>query len=133
MLKVHTEKSGDVVILSLEGQLVRGETAALSKAVDGQSAVKTVVLDLARLRVVDAGGLSVMLEIRRQTQSRGIDFKLMNLTKRISRVLEIARLNSVFEVQSLETAAFRDAVASQSLNSDLVATSTSFSSLCSAD
>ena len=127
MLKLHAEKLGSVVIVSLDGRLVRGRTAALRESVEAYTAINTVVLDLARVSVVDAGGLSALLEIRRHTQSKGIDFKLMNLTKRISRVLEIARLNSVFEVQSPETGAF-GAVASQSLNSNFVGTSTSFGS-----
>jgi anti-anti-sigma factor len=50
--------------------------------------------------MVDAGGLGVMLELREQTQAKGIDFKLMNVTTLVSWVLEITRLNSVFEVTS---------------------------------
>lgn len=100
MLKVHAKNFGTVAILCLQGRMVRGETAALHKAVHSQSGVSAVVLDLARISTVDAGGLSVMLELRKQTQSKGIDFKLMNVTKLLSGVLEITRLNSVFEVTS---------------------------------
>ncbi len=78
------------------------ETEVLRKAVDSQSGVSAVVLDFARVSTVDAGGLGVMLELREQTQSKGIDFKLMNVTRLISGVLEITRLNSVFEVTSGE-------------------------------
>src|SRR5439155_23636324 len=98
MLKVHAKNFGSVVILCLQGRIVSGETAALHNVVESQSGVNAVVLDLARVSTVDAGGLGVMLELREQTQSRGIDFKLMNVTKLISGVLEITRLNSVFEV-----------------------------------
>jgi len=55
---------------------------------------------LAQVSTVDAGGLGVMLELREQTQSKGIDFKLMNVPKLVNGVLEITRLNSVFEVTS---------------------------------
>jgi len=44
--------------------------------------------------------LGVMLELREQAESKGIRFELMNLTKQISRVLEVTRLDSVFEVTS---------------------------------
>ncbi len=100
MLKVHAKNLGSVAILCLQGRMVRGETAALRKAVHSQSGISAVVLDLARVSTVDAGGLGVMLELREQTQSRGIDFKLTNVTKLVSEVLEITRLNSVFEVTS---------------------------------
>lgn len=100
MLKVHIKNLGNVAILCLQGRMVRGETAALRKAVHSQSGVSAVVLDLGRVSTVDAGGLGVMLELREQAQSKGIAFKLMNVTKLVSGVLEITRLNSVFEVTS---------------------------------
>jgi anti-anti-sigma factor len=102
MLKVHTKNLGSIAILCLQGRIVRGETAGLEKAVHSQSDVSAVVLDLARVSTVDAGGLGVMLELRQQTQSKGIDFKLMNVTKLVSRVLEITRLNSVLEITSVD-------------------------------
>jgi hypothetical protein len=39
-----------------------------------------------------------MLELREHTQSRGIEFRLKNVTRLVCRVLEITRLNSVFDV-----------------------------------
>jgi len=100
VLKIHTKNLGTVAILCLQGQIVRSETEALRKAVRSQSGVSAVVLDFARVSTVDAGGLGVMLELREQTQSRGIEFKLMNVTQLVSVVLEITCLNSVFEVTS---------------------------------
>jgi anti-anti-sigma factor len=100
MLKVHAKNLGNIAILCLQGRVVSGETAALRNALASQSEVSAVVLDLARVSTIDAGGLGVMLELREQSQSRGIAFKLMNVTKLVSRVLEITRLNSVFEVTS---------------------------------
>ncbi len=100
MLKVHAKKLGTVAILCLQGRIVRGETAALRNAVQAQSSVGTVILDLTRVTAIDAGGLGVMLQLREQAQARGIDLKLMNVTKLVNRVLEITRLNSVFQVTS---------------------------------
>jgi len=102
MLKIHARNLGTVAILCLQGKIVRSETAALHRAVHSQSGVSAVVLDFARVSTVDAAGLGVMLELREQTQSKGIDFKIMNVTRLISGVLEITRLNSVFEVTSGE-------------------------------
>jgi anti-anti-sigma factor len=100
MLKIHAKNLGTVAILCLEGKIVRSETAALRRAVHSQSGVSAVVLDLAQVSTVDAGGLGVMLELREQTQSKGIDFKLLNVPKLVNGVLEITRLNSVFEITS---------------------------------
>jgi anti-anti-sigma factor len=104
MLKVHARNLGNVAFLCMQGQIVTGETEILRNAVrcqsEAQSDVSTVVLDLALVSTVDAGGLGVMLELREQVQSKGIGFKLMNVSQLIGRVLEVTRLDSVFEVTS---------------------------------
>jgi|ERR1051325_3263387 anti-anti-sigma factor len=98
MLKVHTRNLGNVAIVCLQGRIVNGETAVLREAVTAQLDVNTVVLDLARVTTVDASGLGALLDLRRHTESRNVRFKLMNATKLVGRVLEITRLDSVFEI-----------------------------------
>ncbi len=100
MLKIHARNLGNVTVLCLQGRMVNGETAALRDAVDSQSHVNTVVLDLARVSAVDARGLGVMLELRERIESKGISFKLMNVSRLVTRVLEVTHLDSVFEVTS---------------------------------
>jgi anti-anti-sigma factor len=100
MLKVHAKQLGNVAMLCLQGRMVRGETAALRSAVDSQSGVSAVLLDLGRVSTIDAGGLGVMLELRELIQAKGIEFRLINVTKLIRRILEITRLDSVFEITS---------------------------------
>ncbi len=96
MLKVQAKKLGTVAVLCLQGQIVNGETEILRNAVNSQSDVSAVILDLAQVTTVDAGGLGVMLALREQAESKGICFELMNVTKQISRVLEITRLDVSF-------------------------------------
>ena len=98
MLKVHSKNLGDFAVLSLQGRLISGETRSLRDAVSSQSNIDAIVLDMSRVTAIDARGLGVMLELRRQTSSRGIHFKLMNVNPFTSRVLEITRLDSVFEI-----------------------------------
>ena len=98
MLKVHNRNLGNIAILCLQGRLVTGETAALRNAVHSQSEVSAVVLDLARVNTIDARGLGVMLELRKETESKGIEFRLTNVTKLVRRVLELTHLDSVFEI-----------------------------------
>ena len=101
MLKVHSKKLDAVAVVSLQGQIVHGETEVLREAVQplaAASGVRTVKLDLARVTTVDAGGLGVMLALREQAEANGIRFELMNLTKQIRSVFEITRLDSVFRI-----------------------------------
>src|SRR5436305_10459398 len=98
MLKIHTRNSGNVAVLCVQGRIVNGETAPLRDAVNSQSRVGILVLDLGRVSTIDASGLGLMLELRRQSLAKGICFKLMNVTKLVGRVLEVTQLDSVFEV-----------------------------------
>ena len=100
MLKVHARNLGNVAVLCLQGRIVNGESEVLRNAAHFQSEVSTVILDLARVSAVDAGGLGLMLEMREQIQSNGVSFKLMNVTKFVRKVLEVTHLDSVFEITS---------------------------------
>ena len=98
MLKVYSRNLGNAAILCLQGRLISGETRSLRDAVQSQSNVNAIVLDLARVTAIDARGLGVMLELQRQIALEGIRLKLMNVNKFTSRVLELTRLDSVFEI-----------------------------------
>ena len=98
MLQVRIRKLGNVAVLCLDGKIVRGETDALRRAVLAQADASVIVLDLARVNTVDAGGLGVMLELRKHTESTGTELRLRNVTQLVKRILEITRLDSVFEV-----------------------------------
>jgi anti-anti-sigma factor len=101
MLKIDARNLGNVAVLGLQGQIVNGEMDILRNAVQSLSAVSAIKLDLARVTTVDAGGLGVMLALREQVESKGIRYELMNVPKRVSRVLELARLDSVFRITSV--------------------------------
>jgi len=100
MLKVQPRNSGTTVIFYLQGQIVNGETDVLRNAVAFQPNVSAVILDLAGVNIVDAGGLGAILELREQANSKGIRFELMNLNKWVRYVLELSRLDSVFDVKT---------------------------------
>lgn len=100
MLKVQPRNSGTAVIFYLQGQIVNGETDVLKNAVAFQPNVSAVILDLAGVNIIDAGGLGAILELREQANLKGIRFELMNLNKWVRYVLELARLDSVFDVKT---------------------------------
>jgi anti-anti-sigma factor len=101
MLKVHTRKLGNVAVVSVQGRIVNGETASLREEVDSQSTVNTVLLDLSRVSTIDASGLGMILELREHAEERGARLKLMNASKLVRKVLEVTKLDSVFEITSV--------------------------------
>jgi anti-anti-sigma factor len=111
MLKIHTKEMGTIATLCIQGRVVIGETSVLRNAISAQPHVGTIVLDFARVSTIDAHGLSVLLELREQLRSRGIEFRLTNLTNPVRQVLKITHLDHVFKITSetatLSAAAFR--------------------------
>jgi anti-sigma B factor antagonist len=97
MLKVRAQRSGHVVILYMLGQIVVGDTDNLRRSVTDVADASVLILDLARVSRIDAHGLGVLLELRQQLQAKGIEMRLMNVTKLIRQVLQITKLEAVFE------------------------------------
>ena len=101
MLKVEAEKLGTVTILHFEGRIVSGiSTKILRESVINQTGANTLILDFAHVDLIDAGGLGALLELREWTQLTAIEFKLVNVIRRVRQVFEITRLDCVFDINS---------------------------------
>ncbi|HSQ20178.1 MAG TPA: STAS domain-containing protein [Blastocatellia bacterium] len=100
MLKVSAEKLGSVALLHFEGRIVNDAATPMREAVLSQADACAIFLDLAKVDVVDASGLGVLLELREWSQARGIELRLINVTKLVRQVLELTRLDSVFKTDS---------------------------------
>lgn len=100
MLKVDAKNLETVTILSLQGEIVTGQAEILCNVVQSLSETSAVILDLARVSKVDAHGLGVLLEVRGCTEANGMRFELMNVSEPLQMLLEITRLDSVFQITS---------------------------------
>jgi anti-anti-sigma factor len=100
MLTIYAKNLESFTILSLQGQIITGETEPLRRAVHSVSEKSALVLDLARVTTIDAHGLGVLLQLREWTNANGMRFELMNVSKPLSRIFEITRLDTVFHITS---------------------------------
>lgn len=101
MLKMQVEKLGNVTVLHLRGRIVNAlATHTLRQTVLAEKNANVVVLDFAEVELIDARGLGTLVELREWTQSKGIEFRLMNVNGLVEQLLEITRLNTVFEISS---------------------------------
>jgi anti-anti-sigma factor len=102
MLKITVQKLGDISVLRCHGRILAGDAASiLRNAVLSQGLTGMLVIDLARVERIDAGGLGVLLGLQESARSRAIMFKLMNATKRVEEILELTHLQRVFEFCSV--------------------------------
>ena len=98
MLNTIVHKLGNTTVVRCQGRIVVGDDySILRNVVLAQARARMVVLDLAQVDRVDAGALGVLLSLRAWTGSSAIRFKLMNVMNKVLYVLELTRLNGVFE------------------------------------
>ena len=102
MLKATVQIIRNTTIVRCQGRIVVGENfATLRDAVLRHSSAAIVVLDLAAVKRIDAGGLGVLLGLRKWAEVNATRFKLMNVMPRVERVLKLTRLDRVFEFCSV--------------------------------
>jgi anti-sigma B factor antagonist len=63
--------------------------------IDGLS---DVVIDLSRVDFVDSVGIGVLVSLIKAARSRGCNANLIGVSSNVRRVLEIIRLDEIFEV-----------------------------------
>ena len=103
MLNATAQKLGDSTVLRCQGRIVIGDAyAILRNAVLGQTHTRTLILDLAQVDRIDAGGLGVLLGLREWACSHAIRFQLMNVINQVEHVLELTKLDRVLEFCSVE-------------------------------
>src|ERR1035438_8238914 len=66
---------------------------------------KGIVLNLGNVDYIDSGGLGILVALRTSAQNAGGTIKLTSLTKRVSDLLQITKLLTVFDVYNSEAEA----------------------------
>src|SRR6266568_567732 len=102
MLHATVQKLGDTTVLHCKGRIVIGEAYSILRAsVFGQIQARMLVLDLAQVECIDAGGLGALLGVREWAHTNAIRLKLTNLMKNVEQIFELTKLDRVFEFCSV--------------------------------
>src|SRR5450755_4684225 len=114
-MQIEERAVGDVVILDLKGKITLGEGDELLK--DKVNSLvnqghKKIVLNLADVPYIDSAGLGEVVRTYTTVSRQGGSLKLLNLTKRITDLLSITKLLTVFETFDSENEAVRSFSAS---------------------
>ncbi len=109
-MTITERKSGDVIILDVEGKILLGEgDVQLKRKIDEliERSETKLLLNLANVPYMDSGGLGEIVRSYTTVKRASGDLKLLNVTKRISDLLMITKLITVFEVFEEEAAAVK--------------------------
>ena len=114
-MQIEERAIGDVVVLDVKGKITLGEGDELLKdkvnslVNQGQ---KKIILNLADVPYIDSAGLGEVVRTYTTVSRQGGSLKLLNLTKRITDLLSITKLLTVFETFDSEGEAVRSFAAS---------------------
>jgi anti-sigma B factor antagonist len=109
-MQIEQRAVGDVIVLDLKGKITLGEGDELLKdkvnSLVNQGHHK-IVLNLAGVPYIDSAGLGEIVRTYTTVSRQAGSLKLLNLTKRITDLLSITKLLTVFETFEVEDDAVR--------------------------
>jgi anti-sigma B factor antagonist len=114
-MQIEERTVGDVVVLDLKGKITLGEGEELLK--DKVNSLvnqghRKIVLNLGGVPYIDSAGLGQVVRTYTTVSRQGGSLKLLNLTKRITDLLSITKLLTVFETFESENEAVQSFSAS---------------------
>jgi anti-sigma B factor antagonist len=114
-MQIEERSVGDVMVLDVKGKVTLGEGDEMLK--DKVNSLvnqgrKKIVLNLAEVPYIDSAGLGEIVRTYTTVSRQGGNLKLLNLTKRITDLLSITKLLTVFETYDSENEAIRSFSAS---------------------
>jgi anti-sigma B factor antagonist len=99
-MQIDERTVGDVMVLDVKGRITLGEGDELLKDKVNSllnQGLKKIVLNLAEVPYIDSAGLGEIVRTYTTVSRQGGSLKLLNLTKRITDLLAITKLLTVFE------------------------------------
>jgi anti-sigma B factor antagonist len=115
-MQIDQRTIGDVVILDLKGKVTLGEGDELLKDKVNNlvnQGYKKIILNLAEVPYVDSAGLGEIVRTYTTVSRQGGSLKLLSLTKRITDLLSITKLLTVFETFDSESDAVKSFATAQ--------------------
>ena len=108
-MSVSVRQDGSVTVLTVDGDLVIGDPEALFKKTVArllEEGHARLLVDLSAVRFLDSSGLGALVRAMTTSQSEGGQTKLVGVGPQVRKLLEMTKLDSVFEMyEDLETAA----------------------------
>ena len=109
-MQIEERVVNDVTILDLKGKITLGEgDEALKDKINSliQQDRKRILLNLGEVPYIDSAGLGEIVRTYTTVSRQGGQLKLVNLTKRITDLLSITKLLTVFETFDSEPEALK--------------------------
>jgi anti-sigma B factor antagonist len=107
-MTTSTRQVGGVTVVDISGRIELGEeSAALRDLVCDllSRGDKEILLNLGDVHYIDSSGLGTLVSAFTRVQKQGGALKLLNLTNKVSDLMQITKLYTVFDVMNDEAVA----------------------------
>lgn len=104
-MNVNTRQSGGVTILDLKGKITIGSgDVALRNAVQEvmNSGATKILINMGDVSTIDSSGIGELVSAYTTATNRGAKVKLINLPAKVTDILTITQLITVFDVYDSE-------------------------------
>lgn len=104
-MNVNVRQKEDVTIVDLRGKITIGSgEVALRNAIQGvmDSGAKKVLINMADVSTIDSSGIGELVSAYTTATNRGAKLKLINLPAKVTDILTITQLITVFDVYDSE-------------------------------
>jgi anti-sigma B factor antagonist len=107
-MSLHTRQVDGITILDLSGRIQLGEgSVQLREAIKELLAKgqKNILLNLGNVDYIDSSGLGELVSAYTSVKNAGGELKLLSVTKKVTGLLQITKLYTVFDIKDDEASA----------------------------
>ena len=109
-MMTSTRQIGGVTIVDISGRIeLGGESAAIRDLVCDllSKGNKQILLNLGDVHYIDSSGLGALVSSFTSARKQGGELKLLNLTDKVTDLMQMTKLYTVFDVKNDEAAAVK--------------------------
>lgn len=103
--KAASRDVGDVRVIDMDGRITLGEGSALLRDLIREGLAgghRKILMNLGGITYLDSSGLGELVSGYRLVKSQGGELKLLNLNKKVSDLLQVTKLYTVFDIHTNE-------------------------------
>jgi anti-sigma B factor antagonist len=109
-MTTSTREAGGVTVVDISGQIKLGEESATLRDIVCDlwcKGHKQILLNLGGVHYIDSSGLGTLVSAFTSVRKQGGELKLLNLTDKVSDLMQITRLYTVFDITNDEAVAVK--------------------------
>ncbi|MFA5157184.1 MAG: STAS domain-containing protein [Candidatus Omnitrophota bacterium] len=109
-MKINEEKSGDILVCAIEGEIDITTSPQLRKAFDEfiKRNEKKILVEFLNVAYIDSSGLATLIEMSQRLKKIGGRIRFSGMNQKIKNVFEVTKLHKLFEIFEDKASGLKD-------------------------